>query len=640
LASLLIKRSRTVASAPSLARADGLSLRRLRSLSRDRVRPVWRELRPLAIVALAVTVLVLGTIGFQKYRSDYDMFDSLYRALQLFGFGGTLEPPIPFTLQVARILGPIVTGYAAIRGVAALSREQLQLFWFRFFLRNHVVVAGLGTAGYRMAVSYYQKGYRVIAIERDAATPAIQGCRERGIGVLKGDATDRSLLTKARVDRASTLIVTCGSDTRNMDVAAAVSAQTASRGRGVLTALVHLDDFSFLAMMKAQSLTNESGSTFRLALFNVYATGAKLLLEDHPPFRGRRAPQARHIVIVGYEGVARSLALNVLKRWRIVQKDPQDRLLITFAGPSAERDRREFASCYAETDEAPEFELAAWEVDFESADLRQAPLDVEPSMIYVCVESETKALTIALTVSRRHDTAETPIVVALPDDASGMAAILRSGGEALRDVEPFGVLNTAFSPDALYHTTNELLARASHETHVRSQIAKGLTAGEDPSLVSWDELPDLLKESNRLFADDIPSKLATIGCLATPAPLIDPGGPLLEFTSEEIELLARLEHDRWSEDGLRHLGMRKTSGAKDPNRGLHPLIGVPFDDLPEDNKEKDRAKVRSVPEILAVAGYEVVRMTEQPAKRSAAATDPQTHTEPIHLTPPEPMAKV
>src|SRR5688572_29673396 len=107
-----------------------------------------------------------------------------------------------------------------------------------------------------------------------------------------------------------------------------------------------------------------------------------------------------------------------------------------------------------------------------------------------------------------------------------MAAILRSGGEAVRKVEPFGLLTTVFSPGALYHTTNELLARASHETHVRSQLAKGLTADDDRSLVSWNQLPELLKESNRLFADDIPSKLATIGCLATPAPLIDPGGTL------------------------------------------------------------------------------------------------------------------
>jgi hypothetical protein len=185
-----------------------------------------------------------------------------------------------------------------------------------------------------------------------------------------------------------------------------------------------------------------------------------------------------------------------------------------------------------------------------------------------------------------------------------------------------------------------VLARASHETHVRAQLAQGVTAEQDASLVPWEELPELLKESNRLFADDIPSKLARVGCLATPAPLVDPDGPLLAFTPDEVDLLACLEHDRWSQDGVLHLGMRKTSGAKDPNRGLHPLIDVPFDDLPEENKEKDRAKVRSVPEILATAGYEVVRMTEDTARRAAAATDQQPSAEHELPPAPEPMTKV
>jgi voltage-gated potassium channel Kch len=76
-------------------------------------------------------------------------------------------------------------------------------------------------AGFRFATALNEEGFKVVAIEPDQHNPAIQGCRERGIGVMKGDATDPSILRAARVDRADRLVVTCGDDGRNIDVATA-----------------------------------------------------------------------------------------------------------------------------------------------------------------------------------------------------------------------------------------------------------------------------------------------------------------------------------------------------------------------------------------------------------------------------------
>ncbi len=68
-----------------------------------------------------------------------------------------------------------------------------------------------------------------------------------------------------------------------------------------------------------------------------------------------------------------------------------------------------------------------------------------------------------------------------------------------------------------------------------------------------------------------------------------------------------MEHERWSEDMQRHLGYRRGAGPKDTSRGLHPHVGVPFDEIPRENQDKDRSKVRSLPEILARAGFKIVR---------------------------------
>jgi hypothetical protein len=591
-------------------------MRRLRSIWRDRGRPAWREVRPLAILGLAVTVLVLGTIGFQEYQrihhaKPYSVLDGLYRSLQLFGFGGTLEPRIPVTLQIARLLGPFLAGYALIRGVIALSRDQIQLMWFRLFLRNHVVVVGLGTAGFRIATEFHAQGYRVVAIERSTDNPAIQGCRERGIAVVIGDAGDKSILRTVRIDRASCLVVTCGEDGRNVDVATAASEATNERQRGVLTALVHLDDFGLLGMMKAQSLTSRSTSLFRLALFNVFDTAATILVENHPPIGSNPRDGLSRIFLFGFDGVAPTLVLTALQTWQSTERGPGERLAITVVGPKAGDQCEALLRRHPEISAVPGIELDAWEVAFDSPEIQRERSLGAACALYVSLEDEAEALAVALKLAARSDIGSSRVVTVLPDEATGVATALKGGGPLLERVAAFGVYTEAFRPNAFLHTTNETLAMASHETHVESQRAAGVTKEEDESLKDWDQLPDSLRESNRLFADSIPTKLEKIKCVVEVAPLVDPRNPPVTLTDEEVELLAPMEHDRWSYDMQRHLGFRKTAGPKDAARKLHPLIGMPFDKLPEPNQNKDRDKVRSIPRILARAGFKIARSTSR-----------------------------
>jgi TrkA family protein/RyR domain-containing protein len=587
------------------------SPRRLRKGWREHGRPLWRQLRPVVLVGAALAVIVLGTIGFDKYQQvhhpdhPYGFLDSLYRAVQLFGFGATLEPEIPRTLQIARFLGPVVAGYAVIRGLIALSREQLELLWFRLFLRNHVVVAGLGNGGFRLATTLDREGFKVVAIEKNPHNPSIAGCRERGIGVVKGDAADPAILRRACVERAGRLVITCGDDARNIDVANAASRVTDGRHRGVLTALAHLDDYDLLAMLKSQSLTKRSSSAFRLALFNLAATGADILVERHPPFAHTDNGHT-HVVVVGFEGVARDLVIEILRRWQTADRAVGDELTLTIVDPGASESLARLRGSHPRIDELPDCTIEAWDLDA-FAELQRRDISVRPTIVYVSLESEPQALSAALRLGGRTDIADVPVVVVLQDESSGMATTLESDGPVGGNVIPFGRLTQVFSSAAFRHTTNETLAIASHETHVGGQRAAGVTEEMDPSLVPWERLEESIRESNRLFADSIPTKLAALGCVAQPSRLVDYRDPPVTFTEEEVEQLAPAEHDRWSEDMKRHLGWRQGTGQKDARGKVHPLIDVPFDELPPENQEKDRIKVRSIPEILARAGFKVVR---------------------------------
>jgi hypothetical protein len=572
-----------------------------RRLSLDVAVRRWKESRAGILTVIAGVAFVLGVIGFaQAYPRDRPL-DSLYRAVQLYGFGGNVDNRPNVWLETARFLAPLVVGYAAIGVVIGLYRDQFR--WFRIRgLRNHVVIAGLGDAGSMMAASFDRDSWPVVVIERDASNPRIQGARERGIWVAQGDATDPHILRRAGVRHAALLVIMCGSDGTNVDVATAARLACSDRRDGILTAVVELHDFELWQIMKAQALVDRDHSAFRLELFNIRGLAAEMLLDEHPPFAPEQA-RAPHVVMVGMDGIGVSLVVEILKRWQAMPPS-EHRLRLTIAGQASDAQLAALRACYAEISSIPRLDLATWRGDAATlGPLPHVPVDV--SAVYVCLESETQGLAAALSLRQHPGLWEkVPIVVAVSDQRAGVGAAVRRGGRALDHVTAFGVLSRTLTPDALLHTATEVIAKYGHEYYRREQSARGQAADSERSLVPWEQLSPDLRESNRLWADGIAAHLADLRLAVVPAPLMSPDEPVFEFTGDDVERLAPLEHRRW-EHAMKRLGYRQ--GSTRTNR-THPLIDVPFDELPDENKEKDRAHVRAIPAILAEAGFRITRL--------------------------------
>ena len=148
------------------------------------------------------------------------------------------------------------------------------------------------------------------------------------------------------------------------------------------------------------------------------------------------------------------------------------------------------------------------------------------------------------------------------------------------------------------------IARAMHEDYVAREIAKGNTPEENPSMVGWEALPERLKESNRHQADHLADRLRAFGYRI--ASITDRDAGLFEFEPDEIEAMARMEHDRWCEE-RRSAGYTYAPGPKTDT--THPDL-VPYDDLSEEDKEKDRDMVRGLPRFLARAGLRIERVED------------------------------
>ena len=144
------------------------------------------------------------------------------------------------------------------------------------------------------------------------------------------------------------------------------------------------------------------------------------------------------------------------------------------------------------------------------------------------------------------------------------------------------------------------LSQLTHKNYKHARV--NTVGGEDPSVTEWEKLPANLKESNRQQADGIFNKLSQIGC--TVHKIGNRQATLIQFTDDEIETMAAMEHARWNVE--RFLDGWQWDKKRDITKKTSPYL-VGWSELPEDIRERDKEAVRAIPELLAAVGMEVYR---------------------------------
>jgi hypothetical protein len=144
------------------------------------------------------------------------------------------------------------------------------------------------------------------------------------------------------------------------------------------------------------------------------------------------------------------------------------------------------------------------------------------------------------------------------------------------------------------------LARTVHERYLAERIADGIEMGSRAAMRPWDEITDDLKESNRAQVRDIGAKLDLLEATVTATP---PKRPFV-LAEDEVEMLARYEHDRWVSERITAgwtYGPDRSDEAK-----VHNLL-VPWLYLTPQKQDVDRRVVRALPDLIEAAGWWISR---------------------------------
>ncbi len=174
------------------------------------------------------------------------------------------------------------------------------------------------------------------------------------------------------------------------------------------------------------------------------------------------------------------------------------------------------------------------------------------------------------------------------------------------------------------------LARAIHSrylTEVRNQsrndnnfVFYSQGGSENQYLSDFDDLPDEIKFSNIDNAAHIPTKLLSIGYKIRQ---VKKGFKpfALSLNEEEIETMARVEHIRWSWE--KRLNGWTFGMTKDDKKKTHPSL-IPYDQLNETEKEKDRELVKIIPAFLQDIDYVAYPVSPNRIRKLSYAIKPQS----------------
>lgn len=556
---------------------------------------IGRKAASLFWSAVVIAVAVLTWVGLEKAYPDIAQWrylpDRLFRLVKtLTGndpVGGGLEAPdVPWQLIVAKLLVTLVIVRGLMKLVGSVFRDNVTQMRLLFKARPTVVI-GAGRKGRAIAADLKRAhGETAVVVERDAAHKALAELRRAGHLVLTGDATTPDVLRSAGVPKAARVI--CFASAQNVGVQAAGgvrelwAGRTAAEGAGC-DCYLHLDNARLVDLLRGRA--RAPGAAVRMHFFNLHKMTARSLFQRlatdlaEPMAQG---VQGLRVDLLGFGPEAQALLTQGLRvlhlgleggvQWHVwTEGDPQAALqqllaLHPGAGQVAQirfhaREPHERALAEAQRTRAPG-----------TLGLVIAALPEDEANL--CAAAEV------LHAAARDDL----LVYARCADDNGLPALLGGADEQLR---LFGDLAQLCTVEMICGERQDVLARAIHADYLR--LVQGTASESAAYKAAWEALDEDARDANRAQADHIPFKLMLLGGDAARIDDVD---------AEALEALAATEHERWAAHRL--LAGWNYGPERDDARRLHPSL-IPWGELSEGEREKDRDTVRRLPQLLALS---------------------------------------
>jgi hypothetical protein len=529
--------------------------------------------------------------------------DAIYRSFASLHHSGSLEDSSKWEvnpwIEISRWLGLVLVflvGFKAFVVFAARRVRRLRARW----RSNHLLM--IGSQSIAAGAAGFANSLRVPVNWLVAAADS----KEHARAYHQDNAWDLADATHFGLQRARCVFVAMADDAATIAIARQLRSEL---GEAAATKLVVSIQSPWLAGQIDQLLENGGARVTSPA-----RAAARQIHRRHPLFLlARKFDQPRiHAVILGWSHYAESILVEAVISCRtIYQGVPR----FTIVDGQAEQIISTLTLRYPELHKSAELSCIRGSVSDRSAILSESELlqchaDAPVTAIYSCADTEAEALSAALamrTVAMRTGLIQAPIFA-----RTNLAQTLPAAEAGAQKLQPlqlvgFGDLKSLAKDAGILGEGADELAMKLHEAYRSAGSAERVAA------VSWERLPEDMRESNRRIVAHLPAMLSSAGegiegwlqqmeeqqsWSGWPG---NAGSGVV--TAELAESLAQLEHERWMAD--RRVNGWRFGSPRNDNRREHPDL-VPFDQLSDQSRKYDRQVVQT---LMASMGRTVVTPT-------------------------------
>lgn len=515
-----------------------------------------------------------GTLAFWLVEDGWSFLDGLYMtviSVTTVGYGEVHELSsagrvvamvvLCAGLGVFGLVIQQVTSYA-VGGALGNAVERSRMAGKVAAMSGHTVICGLGSRGQALAAGMGPGS--CVAIERDADSDAIRSWKWQGGVVFAGDAQDEALLELAGVKKAAQVVVAAGADETNLEVARVARDYL---GRNSKTrVVVAIEEYASRDWF-GDKLHRHGIEPIGLREQSLLVLARKLAMDL---VGGRSGPPDKplRIAVQASESML-SEVLRVLVM--VMQTGGSQKPEISVFGCG-----KEFVSLFEAR--FPEHGLCC-RINWEEGEFGSRGVAPEsPDLALFAMDSNLRSLELAERCLSRHPEMKSAQVVACLIGA-GPLKDLAEGREGMGETE---VLPYVVSIDDLLSRREGIVSYAMDEEgrHLHDQYRTNAGFPVD----EWSALSEFHRNSNRLAAlqRDVYQ-------------LVWDKWRGQTDESTLLEYLAECEHMRWMAfhvmNGYRH-DKKDVSREQRLRMKVHPDL-VAYDTLGEEDKEKDRDKIRA-----------------------------------------------
>lgn len=444
------------------------------------------------LAILAITCIALGYCGYALARPDASVFDRIYYSLRLFLFNfDFIDPGKSNTpLEIARWVAPVTLAAGLLRVAAGFINQKLTWFLRVRKMKGHTIICGLGARGSWIArnMSPIGRGPETcVCVELNATADAFSELREKDFVVIEGSARNIRHLEEAGLKNANRVVIVAGDDQNNLSIAQEIHEyfKLAERRPVIIVGVEDYGTRSFFAERLSQRSIELIGfreqAALRLSqdLAVIFASGVSMLPVKPPELLIEASNEMRVEMV-------RAMVM-------VMQLSGDHRPVIHVCGANS-YDQSRFQDAFPAADMCVDIR---WSV--KSAEAYDREINCRPDITIFALAQDAASLEAADRFLYRRPELHPARVIACLCDTGDLFALAKEvcnqSGGAKRSPEIISLFQIRCGSDGLICHAMDKEGRGLHDLY-RKQRAQE----KQPDPGEWEELPEMMRNSNRLAA--------------------------------------------------------------------------------------------------------------------------------------------